>query len=377
MNKYSVSIVIPTKNRQQYCIEAIKQILELGFDDLQICIQDNSDDDCLRQFIDGIHNDHVVYNYHAGVLSFVDNFSEAILLASGEYVCMIGDDDGILPSIMEEVYYARKHNLDAIIPGLNAIYYWPSSRPIVEKGENGCLVLIPMSKGHKRVDTKKSLEDLVRYGGLNYLNYDLAKVYHGLVRRKIFLDIKHRTGYIFDGLTPDLYMATALSLTCKKVVKTDYPISVSGICPTSGSTDSATGKHTGALKDAPHFRGHDNYEWDMLIPAFYSVETIWSESMLRALKNFHEDELISKFNVKIFDSFCLNRYPQFTDVISQHATSMGVDLIAYPKAKGMNLKGMFFKTIRKIKRGFKKSRRLYDIKSISDAVSEIIIYNKL
>ena len=68
----------------------------------------------------------------------------------------------------------------------------------------------------------------------------------------------------------------------------NYPITVSGICPTSGSADSATGRHTGKLEDAPHFRGHASYEWDNKAPAIYSVESIWGETVLKALKDFND-----------------------------------------------------------------------------------------
>ena len=87
---------------------AIKQILALKLPEIEICIQDNSDTDDLRREIESLKSDQVVYNYHAGILSFVDNFSEAVSISHGEYVCMIGDDDGILPNIVEYVEKAKK-----------------------------------------------------------------------------------------------------------------------------------------------------------------------------------------------------------------------------------------------------------------------------
>ena len=48
---YLLSVVIPTKNRGYYCLEAVKQILALNYPEVQICIQDNSDTDQLSQEI--------------------------------------------------------------------------------------------------------------------------------------------------------------------------------------------------------------------------------------------------------------------------------------------------------------------------------------
>ncbi|MEG2541541.1 MAG: glycosyltransferase, partial [Clostridia bacterium] len=95
--KKILSIIIPTKNRQEYCIAAIKHICELSVrTDFEIVIQDNSDDDSLRQAVASIGDKRVIYNYHGGVLSFVDNFSEGFEHSCGEYVCYIGDDDTVL-----------------------------------------------------------------------------------------------------------------------------------------------------------------------------------------------------------------------------------------------------------------------------------------
>jgi len=99
-NNYLLSIIIPTRNRQKYCKAAVSQILDHHWDNVEVCVQDNSEDDSLREWVNSLHTDKVVYNYHPGTLSFVDNFSEAVSLAHGDYLCMIGDDDGVLPSIL-------------------------------------------------------------------------------------------------------------------------------------------------------------------------------------------------------------------------------------------------------------------------------------
>ena len=122
--RHLLSIVIPTKNRQEYCLEAVKQILGLKMEEVQICIQDNSDEPVMGDLLKGIANENVIYNYHAGTLSFVDNFSEAISLADGMYICMIGDDDGVLPNILGVVKMAYREHYDAVIPGLNSVYFF-------------------------------------------------------------------------------------------------------------------------------------------------------------------------------------------------------------------------------------------------------------
>lgn len=329
--KYILSIIIPTKNRQKYCLAAIHQILSLNLSGIEICIQDNSNTDELRDEISNIASENIVYNYHKGVLSFVDNFSEAVGLAHGEYLCMIGDDDGILPSIIDMVKHMKANSIDSLIPSLGAVYYWPSDKPIVANGEKGVLTLSYLHTKAKYTNSRKALVKLLKGAVQNYTSLDLPRLYHGIVSKKCLEEIKQQTGKYFGGLTPDIYMAVALSFVCRKTLRIDTPVTISGICPTSGSTASATGRHTGSLKDAPHFRGHTDYHWDEHIPAFYSVDTIWAETLMQALTMFKRDDLKLFFNLSLFEIICLKKYPKYENIVKEHAEKEHISIISMKK----------------------------------------------
>ena len=367
-----ISIVIPTKNRQKYCIEAVKQILSLNIREIEVCIQDNSDNNSLETRIGSLKG--VVYHYHPGILSFVDNFSEAVSLASGDFLCMIGDDDGVLSNIIDVARYMVDNELDAVIPGLNSIYFWPSENPINEKYRKGYLINTPICVNKRTINSLDGLKKLNANGALDYTNYDLPRLYHGIVRKSRLEDIKNIAGNYFNGLTPDIYMATALSFVCKKVVRVDFPITISGICPTSGSTDSATGKHTGELEDAPHFRGHVNYLWDKRIPAFYSVETIWAETYIKALSDFKSVELLNSFNLVPLYVECLKKYPQFEKIITEASVDNKISLLSSSKKSPINkIVQIIYRIIRRFR--FGKSQEYYDVSDISEAAN--ITYKNL
>lgn len=372
-----LSIVIPTKNRQFYCIAAIRQILSLKLEETEIIIQDNSDDQSLCEtFANEISKGLIKYNYVSGVISFVDNFSAPIPLCTGDYVCMIGDDDGILPNIIDLVDTAKENEYDAIIPGLNSVYIWPSDHPIIKGAEKGYLCLAYMKNNTHEVDLDKGMTQLLNNGGQEYQSCDLPRLYHGIVKRTILEEIKAKTGTYFKGLTPDIYMAVALALTCKKVLSVEYPITVSGICPKSGSSDSATGRHTGDLKDAPHFRGHDRYDWDPKAPAIYSVESIWGETALRALKEFGREDLYAKFNVAELDSICLYKYPQFKEVICNHIEEYGYNALCLKKDRRIkNAKRLVRKVLKRLTRGAHDVCKFYEVPDIDSAVN--ITFNNL
>lgn len=376
-----LSIIIPTKNRQKYCIAAVQQIMQLNLKDIEIIIQDNSDDDSLNEYIQKLDSNEIIYNYHPGILSFVDNFSEPISLAKGEYVCIIGDDDGILSNISRVVDFAIKNDIDAIIPSLDIVYFWPSDTPLIERGETGYMYWANKKCNYKYINIEKGLNSLMAQGGQGYQDLNIPRVYHGVVKLSKLNEVKKMTGRYFDGLTPDIYMAVALSFVCRKVIRLNFPITISGICPRSGSSDSATGKHTGELKDAPHFRGHSLYEWDAKAPYIYSVESIWAETVLHALHNFKREDLYSKFSVRLLDSLCYGQYPQFRGRVVCHAKEFGISklnlVITYKMYKffgylKLRFKGLVMRTLKITER----AKTSYNVSSILDA-SEILrkIYN--
>ena len=372
-----LSIIIPTKNRQKYCLAAIRQIMSLNLSGTEICIQDNSDTDELRNDILSLSSENIVYNYHDGVLSFVDNFSEAVSLAHGEYLCMIGDDDGILPCIMDVVKFIKEKGIDSLIPSLGAVYYWPSDNPIVADGEKGVLTLSYLHSKAKYTNSQKALVKLLKGAVQNYTSLDMPRLYHGIVKRTCLEEIKAQTGKYFGGLTPDMYMSVALSFVCKKTLRIDTPVTISGICPTSGSNDSATGKHTGKLEDAPHFRGHTDYHWDEHIPAFYSVDTIWAETLMQALTAFKRNGMKSLLNLSLFDELCIEKYPQFRDIVEQHASFNKLTQNSLRAQYAIHqVKQLFTILIRKIHH--RQKLKIADVMSIEDAGKICIkYYNKL
>lgn len=369
---YRLTIIIPTKNRQQYCIGALNQILNDTNKDVQIVIQDNSNEpEIIKTFCDKLHDTRVFYHYNDRNLSFVDNFSEAVSFAQGRYVCMIGDDDGILPRIMDVLTYSENNDLDCFIPGLNVVYFWPSTPPVIKGAENGYEYISYLNKEIRDVDVLKSKERLLKRGFQDYQTLDVPRLYHGLVHQRVLERIKEKAGKYFDGLTPDMFMAVALCYTVKKACAQDYPITVSGICPQSGSSASATGAHTGSLKDAPHFNGHVNYKWDNLIPYIYTVETIWAETGLQAVRVFDDKDR----DRHIFDRIYLysrlwEKYKQFHKEISTKCKEENLSVAKIRlKAVQIHFSRLFTRFIKRITRKKTDLEKFYDLTDMSAAAT--------
>lgn len=74
---YNLSIVIPTKDRQYYCLKSINQIvgvIESSNYNVEIVIYDNSKEDSLQNMILELDKNYIKYFYLGNQLSFIDNF---------------------------------------------------------------------------------------------------------------------------------------------------------------------------------------------------------------------------------------------------------------------------------------------------------------
>lgn len=320
-NNFIISIVIPTKNRQEYAFKTIKQILLIKDKDIQVVVQDNSDDNRLENMLESFKSDkRLQYNYYSGILSFVDNFGSAVSSAKGEYICIIGDDDGINHEILETARWAKKNKIDAIKPTINSIYIWPDTGIISrdDRANSGYMTISKISSGYKFVNTDNELKKLLRNGCQRYLDLEMVKLYHGLVKREKLEQVKSVTGKYFGGLSPDIYGAVSLSVLIPKVLCIDYPLTISGICKKSGSADSVTGKHTGRYEDAPHLKGQSKYEWSKEVPKFYSVETIWADSAIAAIKDMRQEQQLENFRLDVLATHCIINYREYSNLVKKH-----------------------------------------------------------
>jgi len=290
-DKPILSIVIPSRNRQKYAIPCIQSILAIRWDKIEIIVQDNSDTNELEQYIkNNIKDNRLVYLYDSTPMSTVHNFNKAMESVSGEYICFIGDDDGVNPEIVDAVIWAKNNDLDAIVGTTMIDYYWPDDK---RKGKQ----IIPLFTGKiRRVNIESELNRFLISGGAFYLNYSLPRIYHGVVRKKCFDKVKEEIGFYFGGLSVDIFSSIALSLVAKNVFSIDYPLTIAGSSAASEKTHRTKEAKKLDLRDAPHFREIGAYTWSEFVPAVYSRVTIWAESSIKVLETFSRTDLIKKID---------------------------------------------------------------------------------
>jgi len=288
-----LSIVIPTKNRYYYLKILIDALLSEESQEFELIIQDNSDDNSeFLEFARKYDSDsRFKYQYTSGWLSVIDNCDFGVGAASGDYVCMLGDDDGILlQQSIEVVKFLKKEGIDAA--NVNKISYaWPdTSHAVWGDAYSGVINHKPFSFKVKRYNTERELGRIINKGASFGLG-NLARLYHGFVSLEKLKDLYSETGSYFPGPSPDMANAIGLTKYIEDFVYIDVPTIISGHCKKSTGGQGGMKQHHGEIEKIGHLPKDTARKWSDNIPFFWSGPTIYSESARRALEATGRSEM--------------------------------------------------------------------------------------
>lgn len=385
-----LSIVIPTRNRQTYVESAVASILAIDDPQIEVVIQDNSDEKILSESLSGYFNDcRLKYRYTPPPLSSVGNFNNAIKHATGEYVCIIGDDDGINPQIIDAVRWAKENNIDALTGNLSANYRWANTgapNTFFTKMTDSTLTMTHFSGRFRQVNIEKSLREFCNSGFTYHIEYDLPRVYHGIVKRILLNELHYKNGAYIKALSPDIYLSLAIANYVKKLVVIDYPLTIPGVCQKSSSVNEGQiNNHPRGLNAIPHLQNNPGYVWTKEVPPLYTIETIWADSAFHAFQDMNREDLLKRFNSYQLYARILRRNPDTWRACIDHIkhipnTNNIIKLIRLSIAYlSVSLSRFFSRALRRVMI-IAKLRRLDEIKSLpnmSAATDALVTYLKL
>ena len=170
-------------------------------------------------------------------------------------------------------------------------------------------------KDIESVEPMKRLEKLFENGIIQYQQYNLPRVYHGLVKKDVLDKIYNKIGAYFGGLSPDIYSTVALSSLVKNHIVIKDACSIAGACPMSTSSKGRLNSDDGEFERTPHLLNNENYQWDLLIPKYYCGEIIWAETAISATKDFGLNKVLEKFNRNLFNYASLSYNRHITDIV--------------------------------------------------------------
>ena len=314
-----LTVVMPTHARARYAMHAVRSVLAIRSPELQLVVHDTSEDQALAHDMAGIVDSRLRYLHCREPLSMTENHNRAMALADGAYVCLIGDDDSILPEALDAARWALLNRVPAIAPEVVANYAWPDFRSrAFGAGHAGRLY---MKRRFGSIALRNARIDLKAALGRSALGTDgLPKVYHGLVARDVMERVRERGGAYFFGTSPDVSGAVGIATVIDDYVWIDYPLTLPGASAGSNTGRSATKTHVGTVEDDPHTKRFRNLAWPEVLPRFASVETVWAHAVHSTLQAV-APEALSAYNLPRLYAACLLNAPAYRDAVWSAAHS--------------------------------------------------------
>ena len=293
MKQPLLSIVVPTKNRYPYLKKLIELVESFNSNDIELVIQDNSDDN--NEILEFLKDKYpfVVYNHIQGQIPMSTNSDKAILNSSGEYVCFIGDDDGVTKEIIPCVRMMKERDVEVLKP-TSASYCWPDVRPGKYFSRSTRVIYDKPTGKLKKIDNEKVLNEIVSRGFVDRGNMPL--LYHGIVRRDVLDKIFAIGGTCFPGSSPDISNAVAITLTSTRCYTYGKIITISGASMFHGGGVYLTKKKHPDLNDIKWLLPGAVDKWDVRLPKIGEGESIWCDSAIKALQYMKRHDIIERIN---------------------------------------------------------------------------------
>lgn len=309
-----LSIVVPTHNRADYAISCIEAVLAFADPDLQLVVTDTSTD---RRLHDMLHradcpyltDPRMVYVKIDEPSNLTKNHNAAVECATGEFICIIGDDDCITQGAIDAARWASANDVPVVSQRISSTYAWPDFRSRLARGGHAARLYVPRKAGTTRWrDAQADLQSALTrsFQGTD----DMPRCYHGVVRRDLLQNVKDRTGSYFHGSSPDMSGAIALACQLERYCETDVPLTIPGVSGGSNSGRSAMNTHKGELTSESQTSSFEHQGWADGVPKFFSVETVWAHAGLATLQEM-KPELVSEFNYARLLALCSVRHPEY------------------------------------------------------------------
>ncbi|MGC4104642.1 glycosyltransferase family 2 protein [Ferruginibacter sp.] len=355
-----LSIIIPTKNRIETARYAIQTALTVTAPDMEIIVQDCSDTDELKAYIDSLSDSRVKYFFQNDPISMTENWNRAYSHANGEYMIGIGDDDAVFPEVYTVAEWAFENKLEAVGQTEPYQYFWGNFPEVAIQKR----LFLKSFTGNVSVHTDLLSTVLKRskFADDGYAR-DLPMVYHRLISKKTLQQLQSVTGKLLDGTSLDVYSSFAIGLICKQFVILDYPFSMRGA---SGKSNS--GRFV-VKQDKQHFDEFSFISYPEWLPKIPFVNVSIAESICKAFTQTGHEDLISNISKPYLYAVIIAERPDLKEDIMSGFVSRYLETDAE--------KAEFHSLYKKLKAGKNEKKWRLLAEKINMVIPVLSLYRKI
>lgn len=270
------TVIIPTRERCDTLRWSLKTCVEQNYENLEILVSDNFSQDASREVVASYTDQRIRYINTGKRLSMSHNWEFALAHATGDYVTIIGDDDGLMPNGLD---YAREvindTGTDALICK-KPLYYWPN----VRADDYRNVLVVSTEDTLEKKDSGQVLENVTRFRAMD----DLPMIYDGFVKKDVLDRVKAMSGRFFNSQVPDYYSGIALLGALPDYYHSLRPFLIQGISGHSIGASYLVQSATTATA-ANRFYAEENIPFHPNLIQAPVVDILVAESLLRAKDN--------------------------------------------------------------------------------------------
>lgn len=235
MSPPEFSVLLPTRNRVELLAQAIATVRAQDEESWEIIVSDNASVDDVKGLVEGLDDPRIRYLVSDTPLPVTANWNRAADAATGRWVVMLGDDDGLTAGYMRAmreacaalgdpdlIYHGAYHFLaPGVIPGQQqGLMSDVTQVYCMLKGRQAPAIIPPEEA---RAAARAALDMRALYA---------FNMQHFLFRRD-FLERLRADAPVFRGPFPDFYTANLALLLSDRVGVVPRPMTVIGITPKS------------------------------------------------------------------------------------------------------------------------------------------------
>lgn len=121
------SIIIPTRDRPATFRHTLATVVSQPGDDYEIIVADNCSSPATREICEQLGSAKIKYLRSDEVLPMAENWRRGLEACSGEYITVLGDDDGLLPSCLAVARHVLNLTKAQVLGWQPHTYWWPDT----------------------------------------------------------------------------------------------------------------------------------------------------------------------------------------------------------------------------------------------------------
>jgi glycosyltransferase involved in cell wall biosynthesis len=229
-----LSILLPTRNRLDLLRGAIETVRRQDAGNWEIVVSDNASDEDVAGYVASLGDVRIAVHRTERFLPVTENWNRALERSSGDYVLMLGDDDGLLPGYVANLQQlVERFGAPDVVYTSALLLTSPGVVPELPDGQLSPYGYASFLRGSSVpfVLDRAVAHEMVRAAMDFRLTYGYNSQFLALSRRLV--EEVAPTGPFYQSRFPDYYSTNVAFLTARSIVVDPSPRVVIGVSPKS------------------------------------------------------------------------------------------------------------------------------------------------